>query len=197
MYLSRVHLDWKDARNPYDWHRALWRLFPDRAQEKRGFLFRVEQQVPGRGASILLQSPEAPKLDEPLVRVVATPKKIDLSAVVNETVLRFRLTANVVKTIRDVDDPARAIRVPLVKEQQQLDWLNRKLDGAVRIEIATVTANRPVFFNRRGQAGKLVTATFDGTLVVMNSDVLETLCCSGIGPGKSFGCGLLSLARCR
>ena len=35
MFLSRVEVSWEFARNPYDFHRYLWRLFPGEAKETR------------------------------------------------------------------------------------------------------------------------------------------------------------------
>ncbi len=196
MYLSKVHLDWKDARNPYDWHRALWRLFPDQAEEKRGFLFRVEEQRAGRGALMLLQSATAPSLHHAAeIRVVAEPKRLDLSDLPVGTLLHFRLRANVVKTIRDSINPERPVRVPLIKEEQQLEWLQRKLTLAATVEAAATKPNPPLFFSRKGQGGKLVTTTFDGKLRVLDPQRFRFLMESGVGAAKSFGCGLVSIAR--
>lgn len=195
MYLSKVQLDWKDTRNPYDWHRALWRLFPDQPEEKRTFLFRIEKQRPGQGALILLQSSTAPIPDDAAVRVVAEPKRLDLSALPEDIALRFRLTANVIKTIRDANDPERPVRVPLIREEQQLEWIQRKLSDSAAIEAVTITPNPPLFFRRKGQAGKLVTATFDGRLRVLDPRAFQDLIENGVGAAKSFGCGLLSIAR--
>lgn len=195
MYLSKVRLDWSGTRNPYDWHRALWRLFPDQPQEKRAFLFRVEQQQFGQGALVLLQSPTAPNPYDEAVRVIAEPKRVDLSALPEGVSLRFRLTANVIKTIRDAEHPERPVRVPLLKEEQQVEWLARKLAAAVDVETVTITPNQPLFFKRKGQAGKLVTTTFDGRLRVIDRGGFRTLIENGVGPAKSFGCGLLSVAR--
>nr|WP_297354493.1 type I-E CRISPR-associated protein Cas6/Cse3/CasE [uncultured Caldimonas sp.] len=195
MYLSKVQLDWKDARNPYDWHRALWRLFPGQPDAARNFLFRVEHQRLGQGALVLLQSQATPAAEEATVRVVAGPKSLPLTAFATGVSLRFRLTANVVKTIRDSDDPQRSVRVPLLKDEQQLDWLQRKLAESARLDGASITPNAPLFFKRKGQAGKLVTITFDGQLTVRDPDAFAELLCKGVGAAKSFGCGLLSVAR--
>lgn len=195
MFLSKVQLDWKNSRNPYDWHRALWRLFPDQARETRGFLFRVEQLRPGQGASILLQSQAAPTPYDAEVRVVAEPKRVDLSALMEGTALRFRLTANVIKTIRDTKNPERPVRVPLLKEEQQMEWLKRKFANSVHFNTTTITPNAPLFFRRKGQAGKLVTVTFDGRLQVLEPEAFRHTIGNGIGAAKSFGCGMLSIAR--
>ncbi|MEU8505864.1 type I-E CRISPR-associated protein Cas6/Cse3/CasE [Streptomyces brevispora] len=41
----------------------------------------------------------------------------------------------------------------------------------------------------------LTTATYEGTLHVTNPDALRTLLTTGIGQGRAYGCGLLTLAR--
>jgi CRISPR system Cascade subunit CasE len=195
MYLSKVLLDWKNVRNPYDWHRALWRLFPDQPEQQRTFLFRIEQQRPGQGAQVLMQSETPPSPYDAEVRVVAAPKQVDLSMLSQGLSLRFMLTANVIKTIRDVKDPERAVRVPLIKEEQRLEWLQRKLGGSAVLESVQITSNPPLFFKRRERAGKLVAVTFEGRLQLSDPVAFQQLVQHGVGPAKSFGCGMLSIAR--
>ena len=77
MFLSRVEMPWDVARNPYDFHRQLWRLFPGEARENRktdaeprlGFLFRVEEHRPGKEARLLVQSRRKPEAAAGLVLV--------------------------------------------------------------------------------------------------------------------------------
>ena len=69
MFLSRVEIPWEFARNPYNFHRQLWRLFPGEERETRstgeesrqGFLFRIEDNPTGRTARLLVQSRRAPE----------------------------------------------------------------------------------------------------------------------------------------
>jgi CRISPR system Cascade subunit CasE len=144
---------------------------------------------------VLLQSQATPNADGKTVRVIAGPKSVPLTAFAQGMSFRFRLTANVVKTIRDNSDPQRSIRVPLLKDEQQLDWLERKLGECAHLDGASITPNAPLFFKRKGQAGKLVTVTFDGQLTVLDPGAFAELVRNGVGAAKSFGCGLLSLAR--
>jgi len=44
-------------------------------------------------------------------------------------------------------------------------------------------------------AGKIQPVRFQGILQVVNPGALQETTIKGIGPAKSFGCGLLSLAR--
>lgn len=195
MYLSKVHIEGPAARNPYDWHRTLWRLFPGRPEDARDFLFRVEAQRPDTGALLLLQSTQAPVMNAQDVRLLAEPKSLDALRLESGQSLRFKLTANPSRKIRDRDDAERKLRVPLIREDEQLDWLARKLAPAAAIEAASARNNPPLYFRKGGQGGKIVTVTFEGMLSVTDAAALRALLHAGIGAAKSFGCGLLTLAR--
>lgn len=195
MYLSKVQLDWSATRNPYEWHRALWQLFPDRPDDARDFLFRVEQQQTGKGAVLLMQSLICPIDTADRATLLAPAKTLNLSHIASGQSLRFRLTANVVKAIRDSQNPEKKIRVPLIRENEQQAWLVRKLEGTAKVDEVSLQTNTPVFFRRGGKGGKLVTVTFDGVLTVMEPTAFCHLVTKGIGAAKSFGCGLLTLAR--
>jgi CRISPR system Cascade subunit CasE len=199
MHLSKIELDWRYARDPYQWHRALWQLFPDQGEAERSFLFRVEHAQPGQMAHLLLQSESAPRETATGIRVLA---RRDYSLSLHRgQFLRFRLIANPVKTIRDNEGRlnqkgvVKSCRVPLLQEEQQITWLTRKLKMTATLESIIPTLRPPLYFRKSGKAGKLVAVTFDGILQVVNPASLIALMQMGIGPAKSFGCGLLSLAR--
>lgn len=199
MILSRIALPWGTARDPYQWHRALWSLFPDRPDAQREFLFRVEHSTPGQHAQLLLSASWQPQ-GNPVATVLAM-REFKPSFAPGQR-LRFRLVANPVRCIRDergrVDKKgrAKACRVPIVQESAQLEWLARKLDGAASIETAVVAGQASLHFRKKGSgAGKLIPVQYDGVLSVRDADRLVDCLQNGIGPAKAFGCGLLSLAR--
>ena len=115
--------------------------------------------------------------------------------------MRFRLTGNPIKTIKDdtgrqnARGAVKSCRVPLILEEQQLQWLHRKLHNAAGIEAAVIHAQRPLYFRKDGKAGKIVTVTFDGLIRVLDPELLWLQMQHGIGPAKSFGCGLLSVMQ--
>ncbi len=196
MYLSKVAIDWKVARNPYKLHQALWSLFPARPDESRSFLFHVQSNKPGQPASLLMLSRHQPTIKGESSKVVDGPKDITSLNLTTDQIYQFLLTANPTKVIRDRDDSSRKLRVPLIREEQQLDWLSRKLDGAASVEACVARTNAPTYFQKPGHgAGKVVTVTFDGVLRIVNPDELVVKMKDGIGPAKSFGCGLLLLRR--
>lgn len=206
MFLSRVEIPWPAARNPYDLHRQLWRLFPGQNPEARiggeddrqGFLFRVEENLIGRSARVLVQSRLAPIGADGLVLLGS--RDFDPHPTTGQR-LAYVLTSNPVKTITDANREAKPgkrsekCRVPLIKEQEQQQWLVRKLSGAAAIESCVVHSNVPLYFRKGNGGGKLVTVTFEGVLCVTEPGRLTTLLENGIGPAKGFGCGLLLVRR--
>lgn len=206
MFLSRVEIPWEAARNPYNLHRHIWHLFPGEDRESRssdddtrhGFLFRVEENATGRPARLLVQSRRAPIRTNGLL-LVGTREITPCPS--SGQRLAFVLTANPVKTIVDAQRDAKPgkqsekCRVPLIKEEDQRQWLLRKLGEAGEIEAVSVLRHTPLYFRKGSRGGKLVTATFEGVLHVRDSDRLAALLENGVGPAKAFGCGLLLVRR--
>lgn len=84
---------------------------------------------------------------------------------------------------------------------QQTQWL---LERQERLGVSLVEGDAESFslvgrdvkrFRRGGATVTLSTATFEGTLRVTDADKLRTGLVEGIGRGKAYGCGLLTLAR--
>jgi CRISPR system Cascade subunit CasE len=204
MYLSKVHIPWQHAKNPYQFHQALWRLFPGHEEAERDFLFRVEQIQNGIGANVLLQSAIKPESGEQSPLVLAQ-REFALN-VTNGQRLRFRLRANPIKTIKDsskgtVDKKGKTftktVRVPLLHEEQQQAWLERKLQDFAQLETLIVQPEPVTYFRKLKEArsGKIQTVLFDGVMTVTDSTAFATQVVLGIGPAKAFGCGLLSVAK--
>jgi CRISPR system Cascade subunit CasE len=133
--------------------------------------------------------------------------------------LRFRLLANPTKRIAKQDDPMKGKRVELARENEQIAWLTRKgqerekgvpggfelltkevkdMRGETRmVPRVNVSAEGKQKGRKRDAAGGHSTThlavLFEGLLRVTDKDAfLETLI-HGVGPGKAFGFGLLSV----
>lgn len=123
----------------------------------------------------------------------------------------FRLTANPSHVVTDSEGRKR--RFAHVTIEQQTRWLVERADTlGVRFLPATgteaedvkgadaavtVTERGTVRFPRGGQTVTLGTARFDGLLEVANVDALRRALLAGVGRGKAYGCGLLTLAPAR
>ena len=200
MYLSKVIVSWQNARNPYDIHRVLWKMFPGRPNDSRDFLFRIERQRKELGTDILMQSAQTPNQGSRTSLITAV-REYQLS-IKKGYRLRFRLRGNPTKKINDEKgrlDPKGQIkkcRVPLIREEDQQAWLERKLAPVCSIETLNVQMEAPLHFRKKKdqRAGKIQPVLFDGILGVNDPDSLIDKITKGIGPAKAFGCGMLSIA---
>ncbi|CEG98848.1 type I-E CRISPR-associated protein Cas6/Cse3/CasE [Propionibacterium freudenreichii] len=117
---------------------------------------------------------------------------------------RFRLSANPVHAVKDPAHPAaRGKRVGHVTAGQQFDWLlaraarNGFSMGTVDEPTALVDSRELLRFKKKPTDKREVTvlrASYSGVLQVTDIDALRHALCHGIGPAKSYGCGLLTLA---
>lgn len=213
MFISRIEVDWAKARNPYDLHRAVWTLFPGQEKEPRkkldeerqGFLFRVDDSRTGHAARLLVQSQTAPRIVGQGARSLGS-REFDPQPSGGQQ-LEFLLTANPVKTITDQYSDTKPgkkpnkrgefkCRKPLFLEEEQIAWLNGRLGDCASVESVAVQPHPALFFRDKSQHhGKLLTVTYQGLLKVTAPEILRGKLRNGIGPAKSFGCGLLLVRR--
>ncbi len=206
MYLSKVFIEFsRRPKNIYQIHQDLWRLFPNQVDKARSFLFRVEQQQAGIGATILMQSEIAPSSLNKQIKLLGI-REYPLLLFKNQR-LHFLLVANPVKTIKDQAErknkkgDIKSNRVPLITEVDQQNWLERKLQSWAQLDNLLVRPCQPLYFYKKDEeyakvhAGKIVPVAFEGILIVQEPDKFIEQIKQGIGPAKAFGCGLLSVAR--
>jgi CRISPR system Cascade subunit CasE len=131
------------------------------------------------------------------------------------TRLRFRLLGNPTRKVdtRSAPDGQRrhGRRVEIRGEQAYLDWLSRKADHH-GFELTNVRATPSVpnalaqpglkLVGRRTDAGggppvTVATVLFEGELRISDVEAFRRALRQGIGPGKAYGCGLLSIGPIR
>lgn len=201
MYLSKVMINGATCRNPYEIHRVLWKLFPEDAKADRDFLFRIER-AGQQTVEVLVQSHREPAKQtvRDLCLLGSKPYPLNLQ---NGQRFRFLLLANPVKTIKDEtgrlnsDGDIKKCRVPLVRDEELQMWLVRKLTGAAVVKTVEIEKRPALNFRKASEwrVGKVQPVNYKGVLSVEDPNMLISLICTGIGPAKGFGCGLLSLAR--
>ena len=227
-YLSRLLLNPRSRRvqrelaDPYEMHRTVMKAFATELQNDERILFRVD--LPRAGApSLLVQSqyePDWNDLLDPQKKYLADAaylpfgnnpvavKEIDFEQKLQiGQQLAFRLRANpTVKKARFDQDgkPLNGNRVPLVREEKQLEWLKRKITdkNTARLLAATITTENDLrgklFTEKDNQKRmKFHAVQFEGILQIENKDEFLNVLENGIGPGKGLGFGLLSLAPSR
>lgn len=211
----------RDLADVYQLHRTVMSGFPAALPADERVLFRLDESADGRLA-LLVQSrvarPEWNRLPEGYL-LPADPFDPTPNPAVKETSpvfvagqrLRFRLRAN--PTVRKPNERGRpGARVGIIGEDNQLAWLRRKGEaGGFRpLEGVNVTTVGRAFGLGRKQpnvgdaaadgpaAGprvELLVVQFDGVLEVTDPARFGETLLGGVGSGKGFGCGLLSLAR--
>lgn len=217
MYLSRMILNPRARRvqrelaNIYQLHRSLMRSFPDDLPPEERVLFRVDVDARTGVPTVLLQSHTRPDwawLTDDGARDYLLPnrnippaiqppqhlstKSFDLTFHEGQR-LAFRLRAN--PTVKRDDS-----RHGLYREEEQRAWLERKgeRDGFRPLRVTVIQeGNQHAWKPRRdGKRRKLThfAVRFDGVLTVTDPEALWETVQRGIGPAKSFGFGLLSLA---
>jgi len=138
----------------------------------------------------------------------------------NGQIFSFRLRANPTRRIAKQDDLMRGKRVELVREEEQIKWLVRKgrgteaqksggfeimmkegkdSNGEVQLIPRVNVCCEGKQKGRKKQEERShetthVAVRFDGLLRVTDADAFRETLCKGIGPGKAFGFGLLSVA---
>lgn len=177
-----------------------------------GFLFRIEPQ-PGGRAVILVQSATKPDWDYAFHNagyLLAAPAEVKTfePRFGKGQRLRFRLLANPTRRLsshsveadgQPVDARYVGKRVP-VRDDHLIDWLIRQSEswGVIDKDCTTIQPGY-VYANkeRNGQGQHLRSVRYDGILTVTDPDKLQTAIAQGIGAGKAFGFGLLSVAPVR
>lgn len=202
MYLTRLQLDLRSAQvrrdlgDPYEMHRTLVRAFVrDAQQTPPRILWRSEPVTTWSQPVVLVQANDA--ADWTVLEAIPHYLKypVETKAWQPEEMLelnaryRFRLFANPTVT-RD------GKRQGLVGEEAQLDWLSRQGKRlGFTVETALVTGSE-LMHGRKGDSRiSVLRVCFEGRLQVSDREALVKALCNGVGPGKAFGCGLLSIGR--
>lgn len=202
-------------------HRTVMGAFPvasepvDGAREAFGVLFRVEPMARGEGRAItlLVQSCERPKWERLPEGYLAPeePKRVDgyYAGLRAGQSVRFRLHANPTRRVAKADDPLRGKGVELQREEEQLAWLARKgehggfqlLHARANAEVADARANHGLNvhgYRRDAPEGQrrmtFGSALFEGRLAITDAEAFRQTLATGIGSGKAYGFGLLSIA---
>ena len=212
MYLSKLTLNphnrqvQRELANPYQLHRTIMSGFPETLPENERVLHRLEIDPRSGEVSLLVQSVHRPDW-KPLLEAGQShymselpqgPKQFQPDLPV-DTILRFRLTANPTVKTRSHRDPEKKTRVPIVHEDKQLAWLERKGEQhgfrVINVQIGKEDTVQD-WIRRKGDKHRLQLhiVQFDGILQVADADKFVKALASGIGPAKAFGCGLLSIA---
>lgn len=211
MYLSRVKLD--TARRgtmaalaaPQRFHGAVESAFPGPRARR---LWRLDKL--GGDLYLLLVSEERPQLqavagqfgfpDDPLAAQTRDYAPF-LDRLRVGSRWHFRLTANPTRSVPNHGDAAArgAIKAHCTPEYQG-KWLRDRAEThgfSLKEGDFAVTAQRRLRFQKGGEDRRTVyilSATFEGVLTVTDAELFKKTLIQGIGRGKAYGQGLLTIA---
>lgn len=168
-----------------------------------GFLFRVDPLPNGRTV-IIVQSAAEPDWEYAFHNakyLLAAPPEVKPFEphFLTGQCLRFRLAANPTRRLSrnspDAREESVGKRVP-VPTDRLTEWLNRRAEssGFIIKRDATTLQSGHIYMKKIGDGQRLRSVLFDGLLRVTDADAFRQTLVRGIGSGKAFGFGLLSVA---
>lgn len=179
-----------------DQSRILWRL--DRPERHRLDLYIVSPVAP----SLEAMADQAGWPSQPMWRTADYRPFLEGLEIGQRWI--FRLRANPIRNVRPAPK-VRGHRVPVVHVEGQMEWLReRGKRFGFGVEVGEFGPNLRISDHVRtrfarhsdGQARTVTidTVAFEGVLAVTDADHLREALMLGIGAGKGYGCGLLTLA---
>jgi CRISPR system Cascade subunit CasE len=210
--VERTPAFWRSVRNPYDVHSMVWRIFSDGMRKDRDFIYRLEMQ---ESSPVIYAVSTADPVD--LDGIWAIEQKDYTPVLRTGQRLGFSLRANPIRSKRDEDGRQKRCDVVMdaktllknsgglhdtmpsrtdLVQREGLSWLNSRAEAAgFAVDEGMVRAEgyqRHRFKKPRGKDWiSISTIDFTGVLTVTDPDRFEQTLYAGIGPAKSFGCGLL------
>lgn len=181
MYLSEITLR---VNENIEIHHLLRKSFAkEEGSLNRPFLFRALPRMDGqKSVTILSDSRPADMLSGLRISKLENPEK-GMHYI-------FSIVCSPTKQAGDNKKPQ---ILPLCEGHAVKQWLQRKLESAAILNFCKCNLTYPTHFSVNGQKGIINTAVVTGMLRCEDPGKLSSLMLSGIGRGKSFGCGLLLL----
>lgn len=203
MYLTKLALNYrdrlvvKDLSDVHKLHQRIMQAFPnekrDQARADWQVLFRQEPESDVVLVSSAIEGDWSQLPAGYLLQHQSKPFEVEKVPFMLGQMLQFRLKANPSKR----DNQSRKL-IGLFREVDQLEWLGRQGDrngfGIRGVDVIQT----PKIFGSKGASKnpiRLETVLYQGVLEVMEPTQLVGAIQQGIGRGKSYGCGLLSVAR--
>lgn len=202
-WLAKIHVPYTVAvenklYDGYDWHQALWRAFPDRRDDTRNFLTRVDKK--DRHFLVYLLSehqpvcpPWCPEESWHLVEIK--------DSFLTHDFYRFDLLANPTRKVAKIGNKGERTkngrREAILKLEEQVAWLHRKAKhGGFKVldepPIEVDKARHWTFQGKQGD-GSLFGVHFKGVLKVTDRSNFQETFRQGVGTAKGFGFGMLMM----
>lgn len=205
MYLSRVKLDITNRKtmmamaSPNLFHGAVEKAF---SGERKRNLWRLDTL---RGCPyLMILSPDQPDLSAIAAQFGFIAPEIDaetkdyqplLDRIQKNSHWHFRLTANPVKSVANKErGEIHAHITPFYQKQWLLDRAE-KHGFMLREDEFDVVHSQWYSFQKGKNKAVLYAATYEGGLTVTDADLFRAVLTNGLGHGKAYGMGLLTIVR--
>ncbi|MGD9818928.1 MAG: type I-E CRISPR-associated protein Cas6/Cse3/CasE [Desulfomonilaceae bacterium] len=206
------------GETPYSVHQTLWKIFGDVSRVDRDFIYRTEYlpnepihlvvsgtPPSGRSNSWTIET----KKYEPFLKngmpfdfmlranPTVTKKSSETGKYSRHDVVMDFKTGQKFRNIYGQEDPTKSQLV----QDACYKWLEkRSLSNGFELVRTSVIADSYIqhkfYKSGTGKPIQISTVDFRGTLIVSDSNLFREALYKGIGPAKSFGCGLLMIRRC-
>ncbi|GGO99239.1 type I-E CRISPR-associated protein Cas6/Cse3/CasE [Wenjunlia tyrosinilytica] len=207
-FLARIDLNLqdravqRDLRDANQMHKTLMRMVPDglgpQARRITGMLYRLDTVE--HGTILMVQASnvlDTSRLPDRYGRTQTRDLTPMFTALRKGLGVRYRIVVNPVKRERlplERKDQRGRI-VPLTGADADQWWIRRAADAGLELHTLTPAAVPAVLSRTTDASGmRHSLLRFDGTATVTDPAALTEALLSGIGRGKAYGAGLLSLA---
>lgn len=134
--------------------------------------------------------------------LAASPENVEsnnyqslLNRAVSGSTWNFRLAANPTFSIRTEDGDRGKVISPY-QEDRQMEWLRKQAEKfGFRLDAVAITGTCRLLIKKATQSKRvsLQEVIYEGVLTVTDTDLFRTALTDGIGRGKAYGMGLLTL----
>ncbi|MBP2477616.1 CRISPR system Cascade subunit CasE [Crossiella equi] len=193
-----------DLHNANGMHRTVMSLFPaqpsEHPRQHAGVLFRIDNDA--AGPQILVQSAIAPE-PKHLIEGYGDHELREISPLLEHLTeglaVRYRLVASTTKRLAQDANPhlSKDRRVARTEPEAVTWWENRAPGHGLRLEQTQITMVTADPSQRSKDDIRHPRTRFEGLATVTDPDLVRQAVLTGIGRGKAYGCGLLSLAYTR
>ncbi len=170
--------------------------FSEQNEKNPRILFKIEKEPKKNIFYILIQSSICPDWsflikEDHFLSSNPQFKQFEYPKFSKEAKYWFKLFGNTTKKVKGK-------RVGIIKEEEQYNWLKRKSEsGGFKIQHAVIT-KREKFLAKENKDSKSMTfygVEFEGVIQIVDSLKFDNAIKTGIGSGKAFGFGFLTITR--
>lgn len=188
----------RDLRSVTQLHRTVMSLFPDTAEpnarQSFGVLHRLDSTA--NGPVLLVQSQERPNADA-VAATYGTARTVSLLPLFERLSpglqVRYRILLNATKRVASGEQKGKRLALGA---QATRDWWAARAAGTGLQLVGDCTLVSETLSGREGDDGRITVRPWrvDGTATVQDAASLAAAITAGIGKGRSYGCGLLTIA---